>query len=48
VLVEFCVNTRVLDADDRAEAERLIDAETPPLEAPPEPEFFAAAEAVRA
>jgi catechol-2,3-dioxygenase len=32
ILVEWCADTRPLDADDRAEAERLLANPNPPLE----------------
>jgi catechol 2,3-dioxygenase-like lactoylglutathione lyase family enzyme len=35
VLVEFCCYTRALDESDAAEAEHLLSAAQPPLEAPP-------------
>lgn len=35
ILVEFCCITRPLDAADAAEAERLLFADSPPLEGPP-------------
>jgi catechol 2,3-dioxygenase-like lactoylglutathione lyase family enzyme len=35
IMVEFCTSTRVLDEQDRAEAERLLFAEKPPLEETP-------------
>jgi hypothetical protein len=38
-MVEFCTSTRVLDEQDRAEAERLLFAEKPPLEETPEVVF---------
>jgi len=40
ILVEFCCNTRELDAADAAEAEALLSAETPPLSAVPDVRFF--------
>ena len=35
IMVEFCCDTRPLDEHDAAEAERLLLAESPPLEDPP-------------
>lgn len=41
-MVEWCMDTRPLDAGDRAEAEALLADSAPPLEAPPEPVFHLA------
>ena len=41
-MVEWCTDTRPLDAGDRAEAEALLADPAPPLEAPPEPVFHLA------
>jgi catechol 2,3-dioxygenase-like lactoylglutathione lyase family enzyme len=35
ILVEFCVSTRAMTADDRAEAERLLTDPTPEIAEPP-------------
>lgn len=45
-MVEWCADTRPLDAGDRAEAEALLADPSPRLEAPPEPVFHLAADHV--
>lgn len=47
-MVEFCLSTRVLDDEDRAEAERLLNDPAPALLAPKEPIFHLAADAMAA
>ena len=42
VLVEWCADTRPLNADDRAHAERVVLAEAPEWEDPPMPTFYEA------
>ena len=39
IMVEFCTSTRVLDEQDRAEAEALLFAERPALEETPDVVF---------
>jgi catechol-2,3-dioxygenase len=42
ILVEWCADTRPLDENDRAEAERLLAAPHPPLESGPPAVFHKA------
>jgi catechol 2,3-dioxygenase-like lactoylglutathione lyase family enzyme len=42
IMVEFCTTTRTFGAHDRAEAAELLAASEPPLEAPPDVQFFEA------
>lgn len=44
-MVEFCLSTRSLDENDRAEALQLLNDPAPPLLVPKEPVFHLAAEA---
>jgi hypothetical protein len=43
-MVEFCLSTRALDDDDRAEAQRLLEDPAPALLQPKEPIFHLAAD----
>lgn len=40
IMVEFCCDTREFTDDDRAEADRLLFDEHPPLEPAPEPKLY--------
>jgi catechol 2,3-dioxygenase-like lactoylglutathione lyase family enzyme len=44
IMVEFCTTTRALDARDREEAQRLLDASHPSLKGAPPTRIFRAAE----
>jgi catechol 2,3-dioxygenase-like lactoylglutathione lyase family enzyme len=48
ILVEWCADTRVLDAQDRAHAERTVLDPAPELETPPNPVFHEARKPVPA
>jgi catechol 2,3-dioxygenase-like lactoylglutathione lyase family enzyme len=48
ILVEWCADTRPLDADDRVHAERAVHDAKPELEAPPVPTFHEAPKPVPA
>jgi catechol 2,3-dioxygenase-like lactoylglutathione lyase family enzyme len=47
IMVEFCTSTAAFTDADTREAHELLASSDPPLEAPPEPRFFTAAETVK-